>query len=224
MEQFRLPCHQNVVSLPQCVNFDKCGGFLSHRRWSWVSQPDRVCFYDSPGGGWKHSLPSSGGRVVGVFELKVLRQRGSLLCLVFEKGGRTLLVVWNAALSCILRAIHLPFRATCAAPLGEKPPIAPGLFDQSIVESFSGIVAIGCVGGRVLLLDLALGKKWVSVTMATPRPCHFVSTQAESFREALANAVNSHSHLCINLTGKTKNIRLVGERVGGCGTFKGRGI
>ena len=213
MEQFRLPCHQNVVSLPRCVNFDNCGGFLSRRRWSWVSQPNRVCFYDSPGGRWKHSVPSPGGRVVGVFELEVPKKDGSLLCLVFEKGGKTLLVVWNAALSCILRAVHLPFRATCAVPMSGKPLVASGLFGQSIVELFSGVVAIGCVGGRLLLVDLALGKKWVSVTMATPRPCHFVSAQAESFAEARASAVNSHSHLCINLTGKATNSKLVGDPV-----------
>ena len=224
MEQFRLPCHQNVASLAQCVSYDNCGGFLSRRRWSWVSQPDRVCFYDSPGGNWKHSVPSPGGRVVSVFELKVPGKRPSLLCLVFRKGDRTLVVVWNAALSIILRAVHLPFHATCAAPVSGGSLTAAGLFGRSILEEFSGVVAIGCSGGRLLIMDLALGRRWTAVTMATPRSCHVVSARAESLSEAWANAVNSHSHLCINLTGEAEMAGCLGRCAGGCGVTRGRGI
>ena len=215
MEQFRLPCHQNIVSLPKFVNFDNRGGFLSRRRWSWISQPNRVCFYDSPGGDWKCSVPSNGGRVVSVFELNVPEKGLSLLCLVFRKGGKSLLVVWNAALSCLLRAIHVPFCATCAAPVSGGTLRATGLFDQSVMEEFSGVVAIGCLGGRVLLVDLALGRQWTAVSMVTPRPCHLVSMGVESLSEARAKAVNSYSHLCVNVTGKINaTVRRVGVLMG----------
>ena len=167
-----------------------------------MSQLHRISFYDSPGGNWTHSVPSPGGRVIGVFELKVPEKGPSLLCLVFRKGGKSLLVVWNADLSRVLRAIHLPFQVTSAAPVSGGSLTAPGLFSQSVVEECSGVVAIGCVGGRLLVIDLALGRQWTAVTMATPRPCHVVSARVESLSEARAKAVKSYSHLCIDLTGK----------------------
>ena len=134
-------------------------------------------------------------------------RRGCLLVLALEleeKGQRgSVLVVFHPAASQLLRAVEVPWRVSSLCSVSASSVLSPGLFSQSGLRYFSGVVAIGCVGGRVLLVDLALGSE--DVPRASLRePCRLVvvdSANSSSIMGKVKQARESGSHLGLDITG-----------------------
>ena len=98
----------------------------------------------------KHCAPGARGR-----------KPSCLLVLAVDYEGRnprrSVLVVFNPTSCQLVRAVAVPCRVTSLCAVCGGGFGTPGLFSQSPLQCFSGALAVGCVGGRVLLVDLALG-------------------------------------------------------------------
>lgn len=129
-------------------------------------------------------------------------RRGCLLVLALEleeKGQRgSVLVVFNPAASQLLRAVEVPWKVSSLCSISSSSILSPGLFTQSALRYFSGVVAIGCVGGRVLLADLALDSE-DALRASLREPCQLV----------VMDSVNSSG-----IMGKMKQVRESGNLLG----------
>ena len=129
----------------------------------------------------------------------------SLLVLALHVEGsrekKTVLVVVDPAASKLLRAVEVPWEVSSLCGVsGGRLQLTAGLFSPSLVQSFSGVLAVGCTGGHVLLVDLALGIELpVKASVKHPHSLAFIDAVQNG---CVSTARNNGKHSCIDVLGK----------------------
>ena len=119
------------------------------------------------------------------------------------RGGQSAIAVINPAASKLVSCVEIPWRVTslCVVPGGSLQ--LAGLFSQSVLQHFSGVLVVGCSGGRVLLVDLALGSDFLSQpSLDHPRALVFIeSIRSGSVAAKITDAREVGRHACVDITG-----------------------
>ena len=159
------------------------------------------------------SLAPSGCRVAlscscelspGTFPSSVGEREGvSLLVLALNLDGKTMVVVVDPlASSRILVTFKIPWAVSslCGVSGACLNGAAAGLFSRpSLLQSFAGVLAVGCAGGHVLLVDLALDASRAASVLRPGGLAFVESLQATS--ASVASARSSGKHACVDVLG-----------------------
>ena len=126
----------------------------------------------------------------------------SLLILALETNSGHVLGVLNSKAPKLVRAIALPHKITSVCPVSANNLDTPGLFSHGILGHFSGIVAVGCRGGHVYLVDLALtNQDPPTPSLHNPSPMYLIDPQRGVVRTEVSQAMDAGAHICLELTG-----------------------
>ena len=126
----------------------------------------------------------------------------SLLILGLETNSEHVLAVLNPKAPTLVRAIALPRKITSVCPVSANNLDTPGLFSHGILGHFSGIVAVGCKGGHVYLVDLALtNPDPPKPSLHNPSPMYLLDPQRGVVRTEVSQAMDTGAHICLELTG-----------------------
>ena len=121
--------------------------------------------------------------------------------------AKTTLVLVDALSSSLLRAIEVPWTVSSLCGVSEEAvrAVTSGLFSSSILREFSGVLAAGCAGGHVILVDLALGVIPVGAgSLAKPLQLVFVdSSQMGGGAVVSSTRSDGTSLACIDVLGKS---------------------
>ena len=138
------------------------------------------------------------------------RSRSLPLALAVSVEGvraKTTLVIVDALSSSLLRAIEVPWTVSSLCGVSEEAvrAVTSGLFSSSILREFSGVLAAGCAGGHVILVDLALGVIPVGAgSLAKPLQLVFVdSSQMGGGAVVSSTRSDGTSLACIDVLGKS---------------------
>lgn len=140
------------------------GGLFSCETVAWLVVDNTLLIVDATSGksiqSWRPSPET--GEIVHVVELD-LGDRSQLLIVGLERNGCGVLVVLLPNGTRLLRAVHIPESITSIHPFSSSIHASflhgyclPDLFQHSALAYFSGIVAVGCCGGKVYLINLHL--------------------------------------------------------------------
>ena len=136
--------------------------------------------------------------------------RSPLLALALAVDGvrvKTTVVVLDPLSSRLVRVVEVPWAVTslCGVPTTSLQTAA-GLFSPALLREFSGVLAVGCAGGHVLLVDMALGLFSVGQgSMHKPLKLVFMDLTGGGGRGAsfVSSARGSGEQLpCVDLLGK----------------------
>ena len=131
----------------------------------------------------------------------------SLLVLAVAPAERkSVVVVLNTATSRLIRAIEIPWKVSSVCAVSSGSLQSPSLFIQSILQLFAGSIAVGCVGGHVLLVDLALditeSRELSQASLNEPRSLVFLeSVHSSTISARVKQARDAAKHVCFNITG-----------------------
>ena len=131
----------------------------------------------------------------------------SLLVLaVAPMEGKNVVVVLNTGTSRLIRAVEIPWKVSSVCAVSSGSLQSPSLFIQSILQLFSGTIAVGCVGGHVLLVDLALdhadSREFSWASLNEPRSLVFLeSVHSSSISARVKQARDAANHVCFDITG-----------------------
>lgn len=117
--------------------------------------------------------------------------------------GKTTIAVIDPVASKLVRSVSIPWGVSSLCGIAEGCLQAAGLFSQSILEAFSGILAVGCTSGHVLLVDLGLGEDLsVRPSMIQPQSLVFIEAlQSGSASSTVAEARRTGRHACVDVLG-----------------------
>lgn len=185
---------------PDQPSIDK-GGYSKDGKvlWSWncevgislYSVPELTLLGWVPTGG--HQLETHGQLTYG---------SANLLLLVLNDQTQSLLIVVSMVTTQLVRVVKLPYHVTSIS--GVSHMTFPGLFIQSSLSLFSGIVVCGCRNGRVILIDLALdhSRSWPRPNLSYPRRCHVLPYTIDSIPVHRNQAIEDGIHLTLDLNCK----------------------
>ena len=151
------------VLLPQSYGSVSQGGLLSSNAVAWLVVENSVLIVDTANGkviqSWRP--PSEAGRITHVAELCLGDHE--LLIVGLDQNGCGVAVVLSPNTSKLLRAFEIPgcitslhaFSSSIFASYTDGYTL-PDLFQSSALEYFSGVIAVGCHGGKVYLINLHL--------------------------------------------------------------------
>lgn len=117
--------------------------------------------------------------------------------------GKTTVVVINPLTSRVLRTLKIPRVVSSLCGVSRVSlQAAAGLFwPSSLLRGFSGVLAVGCAGGHLLLVDLAIGDSSLKVSsVQRPRALAFVES-LQTPPTAVASARSSGKHACVDILG-----------------------
>ena len=148
---------------------------------------------------WK--APSS-TEITSVCELQVSETQ-SLLVLAFIAGSRHILGVLQPSLSRLIRAIEIPHQITAVHSISSNNLSTPGLFSQTLLSHFSGIVTVGCIGGHAYVLDLSLGHgDNAKTSLQNARQVYVLDLRDRPVGAEVTHAKEAGRHVCVELTGE----------------------
>lgn len=113
--------------------------------------------------------------------------------------GKTTIFVVDPAASKLVKSVIIPWAVSSLCGIAEGCLQMAGLFSFSFLESFSGILAVGCDGGHVLLVDLVLCEKELIVH---PKSLVFESLQSGLASSTVAEARRTGRHACVDVLGE----------------------
>lgn len=126
----------------------------------------------------------------------------SLLILALETNSEHVLAVINPKASKLVRAVALPHKITSVCSVSANNLDTPGLFSHGILGHFSGIVAVGCKGGHVYLVDLALSNQDAPTpSLHNPSQMYLIDPQRGVVQTEVSQAMDAGAHICLELTG-----------------------
>ena len=134
----------------------------------------------------------------------------SLLVLAVHQDGsdgKTTLAVVDPRASKLLRAIEVPRTVSSLCGVsGESLQVAGAAFK---LDCFSGIVAAGCVGGHVLMVDLALGVELsYQPSVLHPQRSEVIELRkTESISSSVTTARSNGRHACVDVLGIPGSLR-----------------
>eukprot|EP00731_Ephydatia_muelleri_P015547 Em0008g1267a len=153
------------------------GNFYGNGRFAWVSDGKRVEVFSMESGqrvsGW--SRPNA--NIICVAEMCISPQR-SLLLFGLLSDGKHVLAVFDPNISMVTRALSIPAPIVIVHAVSPTNPEMPGLFASTFLKHFSGVVAVGCRGGHVYLVDLRLcNGSSIRESVSHPHPIYVVGWQ-----------------------------------------------
>ena len=201
------------------------GGLLCGGRYAWLVSPGGLLrVFRSSGGECVSQLslsPGKGRRVAvscscelspGTLYADSSARDQPLLALALTVDGvraNATLVVLDPLSSRLVRAVEVPWSATSLCGVsGTALQSAAGLFSPALLREFSGVLAVGCAGGHVLLVDLALGVSSVGQG-SVQRPLRLVFADGVTQRgsSAVSSARGNGEQLaCVDLLGTWRGL------------------
>lgn len=153
------------------------GNFYGNGRFAWVADSQRVEVFSVESGqrvsGW--SRPNAS--IICVAEMCISPRR-SLLLFGLLSDGKHVLAVFDPNISMVTRALAIPAPIVIVRAVSPTNPEMPGLFSSTFLEHFSGVVAVGCRGGHVYLVDLRLSSgSSIRESVSHPHPIYVVGWQ-----------------------------------------------
>lgn len=130
--------------------------------------------------------PVTNGNIIHVTELDLHLPDGPLFLVTIEDHNQYTLAVLSPSASKLIQAIVVPYPITVIHPISipgslntdsnlESGYHQSSLFGDSPIGCFSGVAAVGCLGGRVLLIDLHLNSQnSFPVSLLSPSQLHIV--------------------------------------------------
>lgn len=177
------------------------GGLLLCGKAAWCLVPGSLIVYRVPSGEPIGHLRTGELTVSHVCELQRTKQ-DSLLVLACREAKRSAIVgLFAPGSSQLLRAIRVPYDITSVCVLSARGLDTPGLFSNAVLSQFMGVVAVGCKGGLVFLLDLALGREWAPVWLSSPCSVEVASVHSESLTTHMVLAEEEQTNFVVKLNG-----------------------
>lgn len=193
---------EDVQEVPQyspavCTN----GGLIMNGQAAWFLSPGGLFVTKVPSGEHVGHLQTGELAVTHVCELQRENNDSLLVLACRESKSSSIVAVYSPWSSVLLRAINVPQEITSMCLLSAKGLDAPSLFTHTILTEFRGVVAVGCAGGNVVLLDLALNKEAAPVRLSSPKSVEVASIHSESITTHMVHAEEEQANLAVNLTG-----------------------
>ena len=114
--------------------------------------------------------------------------------------GKTTIFVVDPAASKLVKSVIIPWTVSSVCGIAEGCLQVSGLFSFSFLELFSGVLAVGCTGGHVILVDLVLCEKELIVH---PKSLVFIeSLQSGLASSTVAEARRTGRHACVDVLGE----------------------
>lgn len=178
------------------------GQFLSDAGLFWLLSGDCLQLLSRDGGSCVAVWQPEVGRISAVAEL-CLSRRQSLLIVSVATGNQSVLVVLNPVPAHVLRAVTLPHPISSVHALSSSSLSTPGLFSQSSLSLFSGVAAVGCVGGHVYLINLCLqARDFPTASLTSPARLRPLRPAQGAVSAEVARATEEGEHCCLDLTGE----------------------
>lgn len=212
------------ISLPdvllKCGSSVASGGLCSRGNIAWLVLGNSVVVIDTVSGKTIQSWipPHEAGKIIHVTELDFDTNCQTLLAVGLERNGHGVVVVLSPNTTKMLRAIEVPEPITSVHPFSSSAYASfvngyylPDLFEDSVLAHFSGVVAVGCLGGKVYLINLHMNlddHQSFGFSLDFSKICLI----DENFKSEEVHAVGeSGQHACILLTrGKPQSVILQG--------------
>lgn len=204
----------DVLSKYGCVSQ---GGLLSCGTVAWVVFENSLIVIDAVSGKTIQSWlpPPEAGTIFHVSELNLGSDCQPLLVVGLEQNGCGVVVVLSPNTTKLLRAFEVPESITSIHPLSSSVYASfvdgyclPDLFQDSALAYFSGVVAIGCQGGKVYLVNLHLN---LEDELGQRNFCKLCLIQEDASGDDVHSIGESGRHVCVQLTqgeGEECNINL----------------
>ena len=185
------------------------GGLLRGSRLAWLLGRDgSLRFFKSVDGGCvsEGRLVPRGCSIAAVCgcELDDGDRETTLLALAVhpeENRGKTTVAIVNAATSEVLRTVKIPWDVSSLSGVsGSCLQAARGLFSPTTLGLFSGTLAVGCAGGRVLLVDLSLDVEF-SAEASVTQPQELAVVENGAGPAVISSAREKGRHACIDILG-----------------------
>ena len=141
------------------------GGLLSSGTVAWIVFEKSLIIINAATGKTIQSWlpPPEAGTIVHVTELTLGNNSQPLVVVGLEQNDCGVVVVLSPTIARVLRAFEVPEVITCVHPFSssiyasfDNDYCLPDLSEDSALMYFSGIVAVGCRGGAVYLVNLHL--------------------------------------------------------------------
>lgn len=138
--------------------------------------------------------------ITHVRELQTSGHESLLVLACRDTDHSSIVAVFSPGSSQLLRAIRIQHQITSMCVLSAGRLDAPGLFSDSQLTKFMGVVAVGCKNGRVILVDLALGKDWEPVKLVNPGSAKAASIRTDSLTTHMMHPEEEHVNFVVELT------------------------
>ena len=199
--QFLYPESAEAHALPYSTE-TSAGGFLLSGKAAWCLDAGSFIVYRVPSGEPIGHLRTGQLTVSHVCELQRTKQDPLLVLACREAKRSAIVALFSPGSSQLLRAIRVPYDITSMCVLSARGLDAPGLFSNSVLSQFMGVVAVGCKGGLVFLLDLALGREWAPVWLSSPCSVEVASVHSDSLTTHMVQAEEEQTNFVVKLTGR----------------------
>ena len=186
------------------------GGLFSCGTTAWLVLEDCLAIVDTRTGKTIQTWlpPPEAGTITHVAELS-LGPRQQLLVVVLERNDCSVLAVLSQHATKLLRAVEVPEPVTSVHPFcgSNHAPFVddyylPDLFQDSVLSYFSGLVAVGCHGGNVYLINLHLNLD-DHFCQRFDEECSFSKLSVvgdDSSLDEVQNIGESGMHTCVQIT------------------------
>lgn len=167
----------------------------------WCLRDNTIFTLERASGKRLSSWTDRNAQVTLVCELQVSATHSYLL-VAMTVGGRSVVGVLHPTLPNLFRAVEVPHQVTSLHAVSPGNLSTPGLFSQSVLRQFTGIAAIGCRGGHVYLVDLALdSSEMAKPSLSRPSGLRLLSPTQGPIGAELNQAIASGNHVGLEITG-----------------------
>lgn len=182
------------------------GGLLRGNRLAWLLGRDGTLrvFRSVDGGCVSETRLVPRGCGIAVACSCELDSEATLLVLALhpeDSRGKTTVAVVDVTTSEVRRTVKVPWDVSSLSGVsGPSLQAARGLFSPTTLGLFSGVLAVGCVGGRVLLVDLSLRVEFSAEASVTqPQDLAFIEIGAGP--ATVSSARERGRYACIDILG-----------------------
>ena len=202
------------ILLPDVLSKHKCvtnGGLLRDST-AWLVFDNALIIVNTVSGKIIQSwIPApERGRIVHVTELHLGKNVEPLLVIGLERSDRGVVAVLSSNTARLLRAIEVPEHITSIHPFSSSVYASlvdgyylPDFFQDSALAYFSGIIAVGCHGGKVYLINLHLNLEdhlaqsslWFSTDVSK-----ICLINENSGAEEVQSVGENGQHACVHMT------------------------
>ena len=198
---YQEPSEVTTLSLPPSPLPPSLGGVVDGPPLAWTVCGEAVHSFDTRTGRRVSTWRCAGFTVTTTCQFRCSSSK-TYLVVVLESSSQCLLGLLSLETGRLSRLLSVPHRVSSVCSVSPSNLPSPGLFAQTLLTVFRGVVALGCVGGHVLLVDLALGAEELTPRdLSEPRRLHCVDLALGPALAEVGRAAESGKHACVELTG-----------------------
>ncbi len=171
--------HVNAVQDPTIIDgpvnichhlSDICGGNFSYETNKvWMFNRNYVCLFDANDGNYIQRWKCNYGEIKAVYEVLF---NTNYLAVIATLNSEDVIILLNTTSFSLVKSIYVPERISTVCSVNYS---SVHLSSNFILNKFNGILAVGCYGGRVFLINLKLDQVFAGKPVHQPLPIRVIN-------------------------------------------------